>query len=69
MRIPIPLITCVILLSSGLTCGYLVTSAIDRAMPLPMTHEEAISAGWIEGTDGYWQARTGQAIDLTPTSK
>jgi hypothetical protein len=36
------------------------------SQPQGMTHEQAISAGWIDGSDGYWVARTGEPLDLTP---
>jgi hypothetical protein len=34
--------------------------------PHGMTHAEDIAAGYIDGTDGYWVARTGEPLDLTP---
>jgi len=42
----------------------LILSACTR----PMTHAEAIADGWIDGSDGYWAARTGAPLDLTPIS-
>ncbi len=47
----------------------LILSAVlilSACAPRPMSHAEAIAAGWIEGSDGYWVARTGAPLDLTP---
>jgi hypothetical protein len=48
----------------GLSIGY----AIDR-ITAPMSHDAAISAGFIDGSDAYWVARTGEPLDLTPRGR
>jgi len=58
MRLPIAILPCAILLASGLLCGWLITSTIDRATPSKPTaeqHAAAVSAGWIPDTDGYFR--------------
>jgi hypothetical protein len=34
--------------------------------PQGMTHEQAIAAGYLDGSDGYWVARTGEPLDISP---
>jgi hypothetical protein len=55
------------LIGSILGLATLATLEVIRPWgPQGMTHAEALSAGWIDGSDGYWVARTGQPLDLTP---
>ncbi len=51
----------------GLSIGYAIDKATDR--PYPMSHDAAISAGYRDGSDAYWIARTGEPLDLTPRGR
>lgn len=39
---------------------------LSACAPRPLSHTEAIAEGWADGSDGYWVARTGAPLDLTP---
>jgi hypothetical protein len=53
----------------GSLLGIATLAALEVLAPWQsqgMTHDQAIAAGWVDGTDGYWVARTGEPLDLTP---
>jgi hypothetical protein len=55
----------------GSVLGLALLAALEITKPWQpqgMTHDQAIAAGWVDGSDGYWVARTGQPLDLTPVS-
>jgi hypothetical protein len=54
-------------LALGLALGAITTATVDRLVKT-MTHDEAIAAGFLDGSDAYWIARTGEPLDLTPVS-
>jgi hypothetical protein len=54
-------------LTLGLALGAITTATVDRLVK-PMTHTEALAAGFLDGSDAYWIARTGEPLDFAPVS-
>lgn len=73
---PLSPITRAVCLCVGAALGLILTSFVNFRVdskyrntappPAPMTHEQALADGWTTDTDGYWEARTGLPLDLTP---
>jgi hypothetical protein len=47
----------------------LATLILALLNPPGLTHDQAISAGYRDGSDAYWVARTGEPLDLTPRGR